>query len=274
MRIMFLNQAPKHPKISANDAEYDGRVKALLDGYASPGTQIDLSYPDDYEGGRVARESGSQDVHTELPYYLSTPNLVRKAVWAQENGYDALIQSNGFDPGVEATRLAVRIPVIGICKTVMHVAATLADRIGVTAPFDGYAIFTRRLLQTYGLLGFVTDVRSLSLHGGVPQGDQVDASRGPIFERAVEVFNGLVRETGAECIVPLGGAIIPYIVSPDDLAKAVGVPVLNTKAIAIRMAEMYVNLGMSHSERTYPTAKLRATDFEAKAFAAAAVGSS
>ena len=86
-------------------------------------------------------------------------------------------------------------------------------------------------------------------------------------ESAAEVMGALVRETKAECIIPLGGAIIPYIVSPTDLEREVGVPVLNTKAIGIRFAEMCVQFGMSHSARTYPRAKLQDADFSTPAYA-------
>ena len=66
---------------------------------------------------------------------------------------------------------------------------------------------------------------------------------------------------GAEIILPLGGALIPYVVNPDDLAKATGAQVLNTKAIGIRFAEMCVTFGMTQSALTYPKAKLSYDDF-------------
>ena len=47
---------------------------------------------------------------------------------ADGNGYDAVIQSNTFDPGVEASRLAVRIPVIGLLRASLHFAASICDR--------------------------------------------------------------------------------------------------------------------------------------------------
>ena len=43
---------------------------------------------------------------------MAAPALIRKIFWAQQNGYDAVIQSNTFDPGVEGGRLAVGIPII------------------------------------------------------------------------------------------------------------------------------------------------------------------
>ena len=38
---------------------------------------------------------------TGLHHAMATAAIIRKIVWAEENGYDAVIQSNTFDPGVE-----------------------------------------------------------------------------------------------------------------------------------------------------------------------------
>ena len=61
--------------------------------------------------------------------------------------------------------------------------------------------------------------------------------------------------------MPLGGALIPYVVDPADLAKATGVQVLNTKVICIRFAEMCVTFGMTQSAITYPRGNLKSQDF-------------
>ena len=74
-------------------------------------------------------------------------------------------------------------------------------------------------------------------------------------------MRALLAETRAEIVMPLGGAIIPYVIDPKDLAAAVGVQVLNTKAIGIRFAEMCVALKMTQSALTYPRAKLCYQDF-------------
>jgi len=247
MRIMVLNQTG-----GRTGTEYHERVEPILRRYASPGTIVDLCYPDE----PAIRTEGGGSSH--LGFYLSNPGLVRKAVWAEQNGYDAVIQSNNFEPGVEASRMAVRIPVLGLCRTTMHVAANLSDRIGVTVPLDSYYILARRLLESFGMLQYVTELRSLSLPG-VPNGaEQVAAMRPVIFERAAEAMRSMVNDGGAECIVPLGGAIIPYIVDPDDLTPEAGAPVLNPKAIGIQFAEMCVRIGLSQSPLTYPLATLAA----------------
>lgn len=251
MRIMFLNQAPRQ------SAHYDPTaIEAQLNSYASPGTRVEIGFPDNHEGARLFDSIGAQSKLNGLHHMMETPAIVRKIFWAAENGYDAVISSNTFDPGVDGGRLAVEIPVIGLLRTAVHAACVLADRIGITVPLEPHVPYTWRILRTYGLDRFVSDIRPIGVYGA-----DVDQRRDEIFDITKRLIRGLVDETRAEIIVPLGGALIPYVVDPDDLAKATGVQVLNTKAIGIRFAEMCVAFGMTQSALTYPRAKLSYDDF-------------
>jgi len=246
---MFLNKAPK--------AVYDvAEIEKLLNSYASPGTRVEVNFPDDFEGSRVEHVLGSQMMLNGLDHIMEAPAIIRKIVWASENGYDAVISSNTFDPGVDGGRLAVSIPVIGLHRTAMHAALTLADRVGITVPLSPHVPYTWRLMRTIGLDRFVSDIRPIGIYGA-----DIAERREEIYETTVKVMRGLLAETRAEILLPLGGAIIPYVVDPKDLAKAVGAQVLNTKAIGIRFAEMCVACGMTQSAITYPKAKLSYQDF-------------
>src|SRR3954471_15609676 len=251
MRILFLNQAPKR------SSHYDvAKIEAQLNSYASPGTKVEIGFPDDYEGSQVFETIGSQSALNGLHHMMETPAIVRKIFWAAQNGYDAVIQSNTFDPGVDGGRLAVEIPVIGLLRTSMHAALTLADRVGVTVPLGPHVPYTWRIMRTLGLERFVTDIRPIGVYGA-----DIDKRKSEIFDITQKLIRGLIDETRAEIILPLGGALIPYVVNPDDLAKATGVQVLNTKAIGIRFAEMCVAFGMTQSALTYPRAKMTYEDF-------------
>jgi len=254
MRILFVDQQPRTER---SVQPYDiGRIEALLNSYASPGTRVEIGFPDDYAGSQLMNTIGAQSKLNGLHHMMETPSIVRKIFWAAENGYDAVISSNTFDPGVDGGRLAVNIPVIGLHRTAMHAALTLADRVGITVPLAPHVPYTWRLMRTIGLDRFVSDIRPIGIYGADI------AQRGPeIFDTTVRVMRGLLAETRAEILLPLGGAIIPYVVDPKDLAKAVGVQVLNTKAIGIRFAEMCVACGMTQSAITYPKAKLSYADF-------------
>ena len=253
MRILMLNQAPMTPKRSPH-YDVDG-VAAQLNSYASPGTTIDLGFPDDFAGSEVFHSLGAESKLNGLHHMVETPAIVRKIVWAEENGYDAVISSNTFDPGVDGGRLAVSIPVIGPLRTSMHAGLTLADRVGITVPLDSHVPYTKRILRAYGLEGFVSGMKPIGIYG-----EKLKQRKQEIFDVTVKTIRSLVDE-GAEIILPLGGAIIPYVVDPADLAQATGVQVINTKAVCVRFAEMCVTFKMTHSAITYPRGTLTSHDF-------------
>jgi Asp/Glu/hydantoin racemase len=250
MRIMFLNQSSRGSENKKPNYDVE-RIEALLNEYASPGTKIEIGFPDDFEGSAVLDVIGSQSALNGLHHMMETPAIVRKIFWAAQNGYDAVIQSNTFDPGVDGGRLAVGIPVIGLLRTAMHFGLNLADRIGITVPLAPHVPYTWRILRSYGLDRFVTDIKPIGVYGS-----DIKSRKQEIFGITEKLIRSLIDDTGAEIILPLGGALIPYVVDPVDLQKATGIQVLNTKAIGIRFAETCVKFGFTQSALTYPRAKL------------------
>jgi allantoin racemase len=253
MRILMLNQAPKranrHP---AYDVE---AIEKLLNSYASPGTRIEIGFPDDFEGSEVFHALGAESKLNGLHHMVEAPAIIKRIVWAEENGYDAVISSNTFDPGVDGGRLAVSIPVIGPLRTSMHVALTLADRVGITVPLASHVPYTWRILRSYGLDGFVSGMKPIGIYG-----KNLKQRKAEIFDTTVKMIRTLV-DAGAEIILPLGGAIIPYVVDPAELAQATGVQVINTKVVCVRFAEMCVRFKMTHSAIAYPRGTLASRDF-------------
>jgi allantoin racemase len=253
MRILMLNQAPmtekRHP---AYDVE---AVETLVNSYAAPGTKIDIGFPDDFAGSEIFHALGAESKLNGLHHIVEAPAIIRKIVWAEENGYDAVISSNTFDPGVDGGRLAVSIPVIGPLRTSMHAALTLADRVGITVPLASHVPYTRRILRSYGLESVVSGMRPIGIYG-----KNLKQRKAEIFDVTVKMIRSLI-DGGAEIILPLGGAIIPYVVDPAELAHATGVQVINTKAVCVRFAEMCVTLGMTHSAIAYPRGRLTSQDF-------------
>jgi hypothetical protein len=118
--------------------------------------------------------------------------------------------------------------------------------------------YTRRILRAYGVEQFVAGMKPIGIYGL-----DLDKRKDEIFDKTAGLIRSLMEE-GAEIIIPLGGAIIPYVVDPLDLQRECGIQVLNTKAIGIRFAEMCVALGMTQSPVTYPRFKLKAEDFTAR----------
>src|SRR5580700_7526736 len=196
MRILVIDQAPRTPK---SQPPYDVKaIEKLLNSYASAGTTVEIGFPDDFEGSNVFLTIGAQSALNGLHHMMETPAIVRKIFWAAQNGYDAVISSNTFEPGVDGGRLAVDIPVIGLMRTARHAALTLADRVGITVPLAGHVPYTWRILRAYGLDSFVSDIRPLGVYG-----KDIAQRKQEIFDITTKLIRSLIDDTRAEIILPL-----------------------------------------------------------------------
>ncbi len=243
MRIMFLNHQAKREGGPA----YEARVAALLNSYASPGTTVEMNYPDDLGASEVTAHLRKSQALAGLHHALETPALVKKIIEAERMGFDAVVQSNTFDPGVEVARCAVRIPVVGVLRASCHFAATLCDRFALIAPLDSHAIYARRIMHNYGFDNFLSGIKAINTY----EAGDLSAYRDLIIEKTLTVGKELIAE-GAQALIPLGGRLVPYVVSPEELEAELKVPVINTKLVGIRHAETLVLGKTSHSLASYP----------------------
>jgi allantoin racemase len=243
MRIMILNHQPKRE----GGAAYEARVTALLASYASPGTTIEMHYPEDLGGGEVTSNLRKSQALAGLHHALETPALVKKIIEAERSGFDAVVQSNTFDPAVEAARCAVRIPVVGVLRVACHFAATLCDRFGFIAPLDSHAVYAQRIIENYRMGRFVSGLKAINTY---ETGD-LSAHHDLLLERMLAVGKELIA-SGAQALIPLGARLVPYVVLPLELEAELKVPVINTELVGIRHAETLVNGKNSHSIKSYP----------------------
>jgi allantoin racemase len=242
MHFMFLNHSYQR-----HSPQLEAHIVKLLKSYAAPDTTFELVYPEDLGGGGVLSLLEERKALSGLHHILETPALVKKAIEAERQGFDGVIQSNTFDPGVEASRLAVRIPVIGLLRASLHFAATICDRLGLIVPLETHMPHTMRMVQTYGMTPFVCGIRTVGLYDTGDLAGYHDI----VVERTLAVGKELV-EQGAQAIIPLGGKIYPYVVTPEELEPELGVPVINTKAVGVSYAELMARNQIKHSIKAYP----------------------
>jgi Asp/Glu/hydantoin racemase len=240
---MILNHQSKRE----GSPEYEARVATLLASYTSPGTTLEVHYPEDLGGSEVTSQLRKNRALAGLHHALETPALVKKIIEAERLGFDAVVQSNTFDPGVEVARCAVRIPVVGVLRASCHFAATLSDRFGLIAPLDSHAVYARRIIESYRMAGFVSGIRAINTY----EAGDLSSYHDLLVERMLTVGKQLIAE-GAHALIPLGGRLVPYVVSPLELEAELKVPVINTKLVGIRHAETLVNGKTSHSPQSYP----------------------
>lgn len=238
MRIMVIMHTARE---YYTEEEVEARRRVLL-AHASPGTHVELGFA---ERGKCFTDP--TPLQSDVDF--AAPWVAKKAKEAEEAGYDAVMSHGYYDVGVDAAKHLVSIPVVGPGRTTVHVAAMLADRIGMIVTHDWGISVVRRLLRSWGVENLFTPIRAIN----IPM-LEVRTRKEENRERVITLARRAVEE-GAELILPFCLVNIPVHMSPKEVEDAVGVPVLDGDAISIRIAEMLVGLGLSHSRKTYPPHK-------------------
>jgi len=237
------------------EAAHLERERLYLQSLASPDTTIELVCPENRDVDLLYNRSRARGGPTALDFALLQPFIVSKIKEGEERGFDAAIVHCNSDPGVEAARHLVDIPVIGPGRAACHLAAMLSHRIGVIAPSRIEVPDLRRQFREYYLEDFIVDI--LTLDASIDQA----SSRSPeIKENFCQRSRELIAR-GAEMILSSCAVFVPVYFAPQEIAREVGVPVLDPIGIAVGIAEVCVRFGVRHTPETYPRpVELRAKD--------------
>ena len=175
---------------------------------------------------------------------MSVPPRLQTALEAERQGYQALIISCGGDPGVAPLREIVKVPIIPPGMTAKHVCSMLGTRFSVltTGKREPY---TTEIYERDGLMKLV------SVH---PIGFSVPEVR----EKKDEAFEAMVRE-GKKAVkefraasVTFGCMSMGFNMIDEELSEEIGVPAVNPVKTAVKAAEMFIELGLTHSKVAYP----------------------
>ena len=189
-------------------------------------------------------DRGPASIESRYDEGLAVPGVVRKVVEAEKQGVDAVIIDCMADPGLEAAREMVSIPVIGPGETAMHVASMLGHRFSVVTVLDSAApMFEARAAQL-GVAERLASVRALN----IPVLELGDTER--VVKALTEKSLLAVRADGAHLIV---FGCTGMIGLADDVKKGLenhgiaDVPVVDPPLLAVKVAEAFADLGLSHA---------------------------
>jgi Asp/Glu/hydantoin racemase len=168
-------------------------------------------------------------------------DVVRNAIRAERDGYDAFVLGHFQDSGLWEARSAVRIPVIGLGESSMLHACTLGRSIGLVTIHPIFIPFHQDQIRRYGLEHRVTTVEAVESSSAayVKAFDDRNAAKALAAEYA-RVIGGLV-DRGIEVVLPAGG--LPSLLFGDDLRlSAAEAVILDSISVAVKAAEMAVDL--------------------------------
>ncbi len=201
---------------------------------------------------RVTR--GPATIESLYDEQLSGAFCLPLAEAAERDGMDVIINSCFGDPGLQAIQEAVSIPVVGTGQASLFFASMLGETFSVIVTDAGAEPMVRRQLRDCGLSGRVASVRNLgSSVGQVLAGTSGGrAGLGRVKELVRGVALKTVTDDGAEAVVLACGGLGLAGLS-QWLEEEIGVPVLDSNVLALRLAELMVKCGLRHSKRSHPT---------------------
>lgn len=232
MRILVIN-----PNTTASMTD---KIRATAEAVAAPGTRIVAVNPAD---GPVSIEGAYDEA-------FCLPGLLAETREGVADGADAVVVACFDDPGLDACRELVAVPVVGICEAAMMAASVVGHGFSVVTTLPRAVPIIEALAFRYGYERHCRRVRAAD----IPVLALEEEGGGAAALVRAEVL-AAIEQDGAEAVL-LGCAGMTDLA--DALTKETGVPVIDGVAAAVKLAEAWAGLGLATCKRggyAYPRAK-------------------
>jgi allantoin racemase len=213
------------------NSQIDERKKAAL-----PGTEVDV----------VCLQHGPVSIESAYDEALAAPYIIEEVRKAEAEGYDAVSLDCAMDTVVRASREVVRIPVTSAGEASYLLAMSLCRRFSVVTVLKSTADEIRENIHTYGFESRVSSIRCAD----IPVLELNNEERA--FSAILKESKKAIKEDGAEAIALGCTGMSPLA---RRLQQELGVPVVDPAVAALKLAEIFVSMGISTSRISYETQK-------------------
>jgi len=233
MRILYQLTSPMDKTLGPQEI---ARRQALLQELAASGTAVTAE----------PTQSGPAAIESARDAGLIVPELIRLAPLAEQRGFDALIIGCYSDPGIDALRELLTIPVVGPGAASLYLAAQLGTRIGVLTPSGrGFGRLAARL-RALGIAPLLASSRAVGFSVMELARQAPDA-----LDKAAAAARLAVAEDGADVLVLgcMSMAFLPGVC--EALSERAGVPIVNPVIAALKTAEAVACMRIAHSKQAW-----------------------
>lgn len=173
--------------------------------------------------------------------------VIEAGLLAEEEGCDAVVVDSVADPGIDALRSRLSIPVIGPGQVAFHLASILGRRFSIVTMWRAWEFNYARVMRASGLGDVLASVRSIDVHPDVEQ--LFGERRDELSERLTQEARLAIEEDGADAIV-LGSTTMHQAAA--YMSERLPCPVINPGPAGVAIAQAVVALGLSHSKVAWP----------------------
>ncbi len=228
MKILIIN-----PDYGVTHEEMALRCR-ILKQYAAPDTVLDM----------VCLTHAQVEINSATDVCMAAPEIIRLALSAQEEGYDAVVLYCFSDPAIDACRELLDIPVIGGAQAACLAALNICRSFGVILAEAKRLPEKKLFLRTLGVdAARIGEIAAVDLHGISPWQDRQET-----FARLTACGRDMVNN-GTEAIV-LG--CLSFLGLAEPLSRLLGVPVIDPAICAVTTAESIVRQRLTTSKVSYP----------------------
>lgn len=166
--------------------------------------------------------------------------FAERAIEAERQGYAAYVIGTSQDPGLEAARSLVSIPVVGYGQTTFEFLRGQGLRFGVIGFVPALEEILWQNLRRYGCARQCVGFRYLRegrrlVEEGMPEGAL------PVLMKAMEEAAEQLRAAGAQAIVP-GEGIPNELLWRAGIRRVAGLPFVDANGLALATAQMQATL--------------------------------
>lgn len=223
----------------------DSVEEEILRQFAAPDTEIKAAHI----------EWGPDSIESEYDLIYSAPFVVKLAEEGEKEGFDGIVSYCFVNPGVDAAREAVNIPVLGSGEAAVNLALNLGRRIGIITILPNLLPVIRKQNQDYIFTGKIVSVRNINVPVlGLYTDEQ-------LLEKLYEQACKAVCEDGVDVLVlgctGLGG--IAKDLNKKLIQNNINVPVIDPAGASVKMLEAIIGCNLRHSKLAYmpPIDKVR-----------------
>jgi allantoin racemase len=195
-------------------------------------------------------QAGPASIESEFDEALAVPATLAEVRAAAGSGARAVVIDCMGDPGLQAAREVVDVPVLGSGQTSMHLAAMLGHKFSILTVLDRLVHIDEEKVARYGLSARLASVRSAD----IPVLG-LDSDKDRLIVALTRQALRAVRDDGAHVLI-LGCTGMLGLAAHLACALADGdvhdVPVIDPLPATLQVAAALARSGLSHSKHTYP----------------------
>ncbi|MGQ9647536.1 MAG: aspartate/glutamate racemase family protein [Thermodesulfobacteriota bacterium] len=187
---------------------------------------------------------GPEAIQSEYDEANVTPFILEEVSVSVQKAYHAIIIYCFSDPALAASREISTLPVLGIGESSQLFAMALADRIGILATVEQTIPKIRRKLAARGISSRFPSIQALNIP--VLEYDHPEK----VLDQARRTASLMVNQDRVEALILGCGSLFNL---KERLEEDLSLPVVVPGEVALKHAEMVVELGLSHSKKSFMT---------------------